>query len=107
VPKSYPNILLFAVQNKIENTTVVYPRRAGLLSHSARRRGAPGKAKSWVCSRLHLRNATPEVHQFAPPRERVRSTVGLFGLVADDISSRGVFGKFARIVRFVARPISE
>ena len=102
VPKSYPNILLFAVQNKIENTTVVYPRRAGLLSHSARRRGAPGKAKSWVCSRLHLRNATPE-----RPSIRAASPVGLFGLVADDISSRGVFGKFARVVRFVARPISE
>jgi hypothetical protein len=46
-PVSDPNIRLFAVQNKIKNTTLVYPaRRAESLSHSARRSGAPSKAKS-------------------------------------------------------------
>ena len=48
----------------------------------------------------------PCVHKFAPPRQRVRSPVGLFGLVADDMRQR-VLGKFAREVRLVARPIAE
>jgi hypothetical protein len=86
VPKSYPNILLFAVQNKIKNTTLVCPAPGGVAFAFRPTKGRAGNAKSWVCSRLRLRTPRPSVHQFAPPRERVRSTVGLFGLIADDMS---------------------
>jgi hypothetical protein len=86
VPKSYPNILLFAVQNKIENTTVVYPRRAGCFRIPPDEVGAPGKAKSRVVAVCTFAMPRPSVHQFAPLRERVRSRVGLFGFIADDMS---------------------
>jgi hypothetical protein len=48
----------------------------------------------------------PCVHQLAAPRQRVGSPVDLFGLVADHVRKR-VFGKFAREMRFVPRPIPE
>src|SRR5579859_4339520 len=59
-----------------------------------------------VRPRLALAMARPCVHQLAPPRQRVRSPIGLLGLVADDVSE-SMFGKLAREVRFVARPIAE
>jgi hypothetical protein len=50
--------------------------------------------------------ARPIDGKLASPRQRVRSAVGLFGLVADDMGER-MFGELAREMGFVAGPISE
>ena len=72
-------------------------RKAGTLS------GRPLE-REHVVARPALAVVRPGVHELAPPRQRVASAVGLFGLVADDVRQR-VLGEFAREMRFVARPI--
>ena len=48
----------------------------------------------------------PCVHKLPPSLQRIRSPVGLFGLVADDMR-KGVLGELAREMRLVAGPIAE
>src|ERR1700722_4231791 len=67
--------------------------------------GRPPECQDILAGRA-LAMPRPSVHKLASPRQRVRSPVGLFGLVADDMGER-VLRKLPREMRFVPRPISK
>ena len=87
-------------------------RRAGdlIAAHAPRPSAKPASSRPPESQDVlaHAALAMPRlsVHKLAPPRQCVRSTVGLFGLVADDMGKR-VFGQLARERRLVAGPIAK
>src|ERR1700730_17046604 len=56
--------------------------------------------------RLRLTKSRPGFHERTPLFERITAPVGLFGLVADDMSQSGL-RYLARKTRLVPRPIAE
>ena len=56
-----------------------------------------------VVARVALAMARPRVHNLAPPRQRIRSPVGLFGLVADDMRERMLASSRGKGVSFPAQ----
>ncbi len=48
----------------------------------------------------------PSIHKLSPSRQGVRSPVGLFGLIPDDVRKR-MLGKLVGEVRLVACPIAK